>query len=66
MGHHLHEVMPKHRVIWDFTKTQHGRLSEVDHEPGEEKKKGPLNNYVHLMYFNILALLRVSPDAGIK
>lgn len=36
---HLQKVMPEHRVIWDFTKTEHGRLREVDHESRKKRKR---------------------------
>lgn len=39
MRRHLQKVMPEHWVIWDFTKTEHGRLREVDHESRKKKKR---------------------------
>lgn len=36
---HLQKVMSKHWVIRDITKAKHGRLSEIDNEPGKNKRQ---------------------------
>lgn len=37
--------MSEHRVIRDFTKAKHGRLSKVDHEPeGKKTENSDMSN----------------------
>lgn len=33
MRRHFQIVMSEHRIIWDFAKAKHGRLSKVNHKP---------------------------------
>lgn len=56
MRRHLQKVMPEHRVIWDFTKTEHGRLREVDHESRKKKFKKNREILSNRFFLNQLVL----------